>query len=216
MAITEHHEPEHDAEVIDLDEFLAGPEPDFDTEPTAPVDMDQAERFLRHWRRLQADADRATEVANTQRARIDLWLSAELDRVGRQQRWFEQSLFGLHSAILRATPKAKTLHLPSGSLRARAQQPEWAYDDEEAFVAWAVEHRPELAPDPVPPPLPARKPAKAEAKKRLTLADPKARPGMSVGVIDPDSGEVVPGLHVVIRGDTHWIELPGEEAQADD
>jgi hypothetical protein len=199
--------------VVSLDEFLSGDEPDYTTEPAAPVDMDQAERWLRHYRRLQTEADRALEVANAERARIDLWLSVELDRIGRQQAWFEQGLTQMHAAVLRVTPKAKTLRLPSGTLKARAQQPEWSIDDEPAFLTWAREHRPELVNQPVPPPA---KPAKADAKKVLELTEPKARAGERVAVRDPQSGEVVPGVTVLIRGEAFSIDLADIEEGDDD
>lgn len=198
---------EHAANVVDLEQFLAGDEPDFDADPTPPVDLDQAERWLRHVRRLTAELTQVVEVANAQRARIDLWESVETERLERRIAWFEQGLAAMHAAVLRDNPKGpKTLRLPSGQLKARGQQPEWEFDGP-LFVAWAQRSRPALVNTPPPP---AAKPDKAEAKARLRVKDPDAKPGDTVEVIDPLTGEVVPGVTVTIRGDKHWIELAAD------
>jgi hypothetical protein len=165
--------------VPDLDELLAGDDPDWDTDPQPPVDADQADRWLRRLRILNEQEDADTELANTQRARIDLWLSLQNESRAKTRAWLEASLILHHEAYLRtAGPKAaKTIHLPNGDLIARAQQPEWRYTDEAAFIGWAeTNNRDEFLTRPAP--VPDRNAVKrmlappAPVLESLTVGDP--------------------------------------------
>ena len=71
------------------------------------------------------------------------------------------------------------------------QQPEWVFDDE-VFIAWAVEHAPDLVR--VPEPKPAVD--KTAAKKTLLTVEV----GEGAHSILTEEGEVVPGVTVTGRG----------------
>jgi hypothetical protein len=125
--------------VPDLTDVLAGDPPEFDDEPVAPIDADQADRWLRRLRILAEQDDADTELANTERARIDLWLTLQQQHRAKDREWLESSLtLHMENHLRTAGPRAaKTIHLPNGDLIARAAPPVYDYDDEEAFVVWA-------------------------------------------------------------------------------
>lgn len=190
MAITDLHH--------DLDEHLAGPDPDWlDTdEPVIPAaDKTQADRWLRKLAHLQADADEIDALYRAQLDQLNAWRDERLRVIGNAQARLEQSLAMFHAAALDLDPKAKTLSLPAGTLKARAQQPEWRYVNEAAFLEWAAANRPELVrrPEPVTPP-----PAVDRTAVKKVLRPAVDGPGGSPA-IDPESGEVVPGVEVEHR-----------------
>jgi hypothetical protein len=187
----------------DLDGLLSGPEPDYDAEPEPPADADRADQMLRQLARLQRERDDALELAAAERARIDLWLSATTERITKRQAWYRQSLEQYHRAVLAHDPQRTTIRLPFGSLVARAQQPEWAYEDEAAFIAWATESYPTLLRQPDPP---APAPDKVAVKKALEVPGRHA-PGAQVQPVTLD-GELVPGVVVTIR-DRRFNAEPG-------
>jgi hypothetical protein len=136
------HEPaavSHLVAVPDLADVLAGDEPAFDTDPTPPLDADQADRWLRRLRILAEQDDADVELANTERARIDLWLSVQKARRAATTAWLEASLQMHMENHLRVGGEkaARTIHLPNGDLVARKQQPEYEYEDQDAFITWA-------------------------------------------------------------------------------
>lgn len=181
--------------VPNLDDILEGDDPDFDQEPVAAIDADQADRWLRRLGHLHADDRADEELANARIATINTWLMARREQRRRAVEYLERSLELWHAANV-ANGAAKTITLPAGKVASRAQQPEWDFDDA-AFLAWATEHAPDLVNQPAPP---APRPDKPAAKKALTVAGlDRARPGDELPVVD-ENGEVVPGLVVVARG----------------
>lgn len=195
-----------DTTVISLTEFLEGDDPDWDTDPAAhaPTDTDQADKWGRKLARLKADADADLELYNTEVARLQLWLSVRQARRDTQTAWLEGSLAEFHRRLIARDPTASTVELPSVTLTARRQQPEWIYTDETEFVAWATTHRPELVRRPDPPP-PA--PDKNAVKKALAF-DATATPGADTPAFDPTSGEIAPGV-TVRRRPKKFTATPG-------
>lgn len=57
----------------DLDEFLAGPEPDYDQAPEPPRDADDADRRLRRLAKARAEMAQIGEHAQAQIERINEW-----------------------------------------------------------------------------------------------------------------------------------------------
>ncbi len=193
MTIHDVHSRDLHAE---LDSLLAGDEPDYDTEPVTLDDADDADRALRHLARLQTETDQAIELANTQRARIDLWLTLEHERTTKAKTWWSTTLERYHRNVLTRDPKKRTITLPTGKLTARAQQPVWEFD-EAVFLAWADDNAAGLITVPEPKP-PAPKPDRDAAKAVLTIPG-KPKEGDVVAPLDPE-GNPVPGVRVTIRG----------------
>lgn len=90
----------------------------------------------------------------------------------------------------KVTKTAESYKLPNGTLRLKQQQPEYARD-EPTIIEWARQNAPELVED-VP---------------KLRWADLK-KLGRADGeqLIIPETGEVVPGVKIVERGQTFVVE----------
>ena len=175
----------------DLDEFLMGDEPDWDSPPEAPRDADRADEQLRRLVKVRAEMAQIGHHAQAQIERIREWHARRVEVLANRERWLAEGLEMWHRAVLAEDPTRKTISLPCGTLKSRAQQPEWVFDDE-AFIAWASEHAPSLVR--VPEPKPAVD--KAAAKKALLTVEV----GEGVHSILTEEGEVVPGVMVEVRG----------------
>lgn len=176
----------------DLTEYLAGPDPDYDTDPEPPQDADEANKRLRRLARIRAEIEAVEDQARTQIEQINAWAERRYEVLHNRARWEREGLEMWHRAVLADDPSRKTISLPCGTLKARAQQPVWEFD-EPTFLAWAVEHAPDLVRIPVP------KPAieKVAVKKALVAVDPLGE-GCGVHVVTA-AGEVVPGVTVTVR-----------------
>lgn len=179
----------------DLTEYLAGPDPDYDTDPEAPLDADEANTRLRRLARIRAEIEAVEDQARTQIEQINAWAEHRYEVLHNRARWEREGLEMWHRAVLADDPSRKTISLPCGTLKARAQQPVWEFDDE-AFIAWAAEHAPELVR--VPEPKPAVD--KTAAKKALI---PDAT---GLGLVVTAEGEVVPGVTVTPRPPSFTID----------
>ncbi len=176
---------------VDLYDELAGPEPDYDTAPETPGDADAANRHLRRLQHLDRQADEIAATFDGEIRRLQEMKADRLDIIARQRGWFEQALELYHRARLHADPTVKTIHLPAGTLQARAQQPRWDFDDEDAFVSWCqAADRDDLLRVKV-------QPEKAAVKKALIVP---ALDDDEQGHPMTDDGEVVPGVTVVGTG----------------
>jgi len=176
--------------MTDLDEYLAGPEPDWDAAPEPPTNADEVERLGRWLARIRRDIDAVMETAERERVRVDAWVEDRLAVMLPREAHVLSRLAAWHEAVLRDDPSRKTISLPSVKLSARVQQPEWDYDAD-VFTAWALEHDPSLL-------RIVESVDKTAAKKRLVIPD-DAQPGDEVTAVDPRTGEVVPGVVVRIR-----------------
>lgn len=166
----------------DLDEHLADfDNPDLladelagDSDKTALADR-MVRSIARHRRLLAADeAAASAEIEHVQE-----WLAKR--RSAHDTSFIEAALAGYHEARLARDGKAKTIHLPSGSLVARKLPDRWEFDDD-AFLAWAAEHRSDLVRTKVEVDRPA-------AKKALVA-------GADGRVVDFDSGEFLDCVRV--------------------
>lgn len=118
----------------DVDEMLAGPEPDWESEPEAPPDAEQADKMLVRLRMVQRERERDRAAAETRISQIVNWQAEREGTYGAREEWLIQTLEHYHQAVLRMDPNAKTIHLPSGDLPSRMGQAQWTIDDAE--VLW--------------------------------------------------------------------------------
>lgn len=171
----------------DLDEFMMGDEPDYDAEIEAPRDADEVDRRLRRLAKVRAELLQVEKHAVRQIDQVNAWAEARYDVLLGREAWLAEGLEMWHRAVLADDPSRKTISLPCGTLKARAQQPAWSFDDE-VFCAWAKEHaldlvRVRLTPD------------RAAAKQALGFD-----PGVDgAGWAVTGDGEVVPGVTVTVR-----------------
>lgn len=161
----------------DLDEHLADFDPNEligDTDRTDMADR-MVRNIARHRRQLAVDE----EVAQAEIDRIQDWMAKR--RAAHDTSFVEEALRQYHEARLARDSRAKTIHLPSGSLVARKLPDRWEFDDE-AFLAWAEQRRTDLIRTKVEVDKPA-------AKKALRVLDDGQ-------IIDGASGEFVPAVTV--------------------
>lgn len=173
----------------DLDEYLMGDEPDFDGPPEPPQDADRADEQLRRLAKVRAEMAQIGAHAQAQIERINEWHARRVEVLAGRERWLAEGLEMWHRAVLADDPSRKTISLPCGTLKSRSQQPVWEFDDE-AFIAWASEHAPELVR--IPEPKPA---VDKNAAKKALFALPEGG-----GEVITEAGEVVPGAEVTFRG----------------
>jgi hypothetical protein len=162
----------------ELDAELAPPVP----EGFAVVDEGSAEWALRKLARARREYAEAVIVADAQRSLIDRFLETKRKKLDHDESFFGPLLESYHRRCLEDDPKAKTLPLPSGTLKARKQPDEWTFTED--FIEWAKANRPALV-------RIKEEPEKAAAKKLLgrVLFDDG-----SVVVVDAETGEEVPGV----------------------
>ncbi len=167
----------------DLDEYLAGPDPDYDTDPEPPQDADEADRRLRRLAKVRAEMAQIGDHAQAQIERINEWHARRVEVLANRERWLADGLEMWHRAVLADDPTRKTISLPCGTLKSRVQQPVWEFDDE-IFTCWAEDHAPSL--------LRVRSSIdKAAAKQEIVVLDD--------GRYITGTGEVVPGVSVTVR-----------------
>lgn len=188
----------------DFADALEGDGPDFDAEPSAPLDMDQATQWvasLARVRRLREEYEAAHAAAIN---RLSARLFERMIALDTQEGWFSEALEMYHRTVLSLDPEAKTIPTPAGTLKSTATQPEWQFYDEEAFTVWALENLPEVIADPPPPP--ALKVAKAKVKAALKedAAEALKVAGTSDAVLTYDGAEV-PGLRVLPAGRNYKV-----------
>jgi hypothetical protein len=97
---------------------------------------DQAAWALRKMSKIKAEKEENVRTAQAEIKRIDDWCQSENDKVQGSLDFFEYLLMGYMQQERQADPAVKTIKLPHGSLKMRAQQPEFVYD-EEALLEWA-------------------------------------------------------------------------------
>lgn len=125
------------------------------------------------------------EVSTTAQAEIDRiqdWAAREDARWARDASWF-RSLAEEYALTQRAVdPRRKSVETPYGVAKTREQAGAWEFDDA-AFLAWASENHEDLVDVKV-----ETRVRKGDAKKVLQVA--------GNGVVDPVTGEEVPGIKV--------------------
>jgi len=147
-------------------------------------DKEQAEWCLRQISRLMREQEEIESTAQAEIEKITAWKNDQTESIQKSISFFEYLLIEYHQQILKENPKAKTIKLPSGKLEARKAQPEFQRDVE-TMLPWVEQNRPEYI----------------VVKKDINWAGLKKILEYRNGTgIDPDTGEVVPGLTVIDRG----------------
>lgn len=145
---------------------------------------EQAEWCLRQISRLMHEKGEVESLAQAEIEKITDWQNQQVESIQKSISFFEGLLIDFHQQVLQNDPKAKTVKLPSGRLEARKAQPEFQRDVE-TMLPWVEQNRPEY--------IVVKKDINWSGLKKIL----KYRNGTG---IDPDTGEVVPGLTVIDRG----------------
>jgi hypothetical protein len=103
---------------------------------------DAAAWALRKMAKIKAEKEENILTAQEEIKRIDDWCQSENDKLRGSLNFFEYLLFGYMQQVRQADPSVKTIRLPHGALKMRAQQSEWTTYDDEALLVWAKESLP--------------------------------------------------------------------------
>lgn len=167
-----------------VEDVLLGPEPDYDTAPEEldPLDRATADRYLRRVGKLDAEHDAEKEVVQAQIDELQRWLASRYEGYMDRRGWLSARLRRFHEALLAIDDRVKTVKLPAGEIKMRAQPDAWTIDAE-AYLPWAKEHAPGTV----------RTVPASEAIDVRAVKEAFAR--TDVGAVTTE-GEVVPGVTV--------------------
>lgn len=158
-----------------------------------PEDQEQRERFkieskdqaawaLRKMARIKAEQKENNRVAQAEIDLIVSWRDEENEKLERSISFFESLLHEFFLQLRESDPKLKTMKLPHGTLKMRAQQPQYEYD-EEILLSWAKENLPEAV-------VIKESIAKTPVKKHIQ-----------------ETGELVPGVTIIERPEKFAVEV---------
>ena len=141
-----------------------------------------AMRKLQRLRRQQATN---AAIAAAEIEKIEAWLSDVNRSLDMNATYFE-AILGHYALRCRQNPDdgRKSISLPAGKIATRIPSAHWHIDPAE-FVPWAEAHRPDLLRVKVDPSL-------SEIKRALAAVVDAP----TSDVVDPDSGEIVPGVRI--------------------
>lgn len=143
---------------------------------------DQAIWALRKIAQKKKEQKENQEAARIETSRIMDWLTGENDNLDKECSFFEFLLREYFNTLRQDDPKLKTLKLPHGSLKMRAQQPEFAYDDD-LLLPWAKDNLPEAV-------------VVKESTSKTMIKD-----------YLKETGEVIPGVTVTPRPEKFSVEV---------
>jgi phage host-nuclease inhibitor protein Gam len=151
---------------------------------------EQAEWCLRQISRLSKEQEEIEETAQTEIEKIIDWKKKQTESTQKSISFFEYLLTEYHQQVFKENPKAKTIKLPSGKLEARKASPEYQRN-KDLMLPWVEKNQPDYV----------------VVKKDIDWAGLKKILKYENGTgIDPDTGEVVPGLTVIDRGMTFRVK----------
>lgn len=145
---------------------------------------------MRKLRTIKAAQKTNEAIAAEEISRVNEWLT-DVNAPLKQDEAYFTGLLIEYLRSRRAEDGTKSITLPHGKINSRSGQPKWDVDSEE-FLKWADATREELVRIKIEPNL-------AEAKKVLTVEGDK--------VIDPKTGEVVPGILIHPAEISYTVEV---------
>ena len=170
------------ANLIETVEDLGIPEAPEERERFRIETKDQAIWALRKIAQAKADQDENTRAAQAEIDRIAGWRNEENEKLQRSVSFFESLLHEYFMQLREDDPKLKTVKLPHGSLKMRAQQPEFQYDETQ-LLPWAKENLPDAVVVKVSV-------SKTPVKKHIK-----------------ETGEMVPGVTITERPEKFSVEV---------
>lgn len=184
--------PLHD---LSLDEALNGSD---DEEVVAPETREHVDRLLGRLARLRAARQRDVGDADVRIRQVREWLDARCAVHDNAAQHIEALLTHWHEMVLSLDDRAKTVSLPNGTLKSRAHAQAIKIDDPAVFIEWATTNAPTLLRE-----VTRTEPDRAAVKDSLQVG--------VVGVVNPSTGEVVPGVRVEPAGRTFSVEVTAPE-----
>lgn len=163
--------------------------------------VDTREKAIWALRKLKHILDEKAAVeaaAREEIKRVEDWLANEVKRLDADAAYFEGLLADYHRRVLAEDPRAKTIRLPHGTLKVRAQQPEYRRD-EAALLAWVKANRPEL--------VKVKEDVDWAALKKSLMVAGEDAGAPFMPVVDGETGAVVEGVLAVPRPDKFSVEI---------
>lgn len=141
-------------------------------------------------RKLTAARSRLDEIAHIAEAeiqRIQAWAEHESREPMRDAEYFEGIL--TEYGMTQRAEGRKTVSTPYGSIKSRMGQPKYTFVDKEQFIEWAKANHPDWV----------------AVKEDVALS--ALRSSNVVDSVDPETGEVIPGLAVDPASISYSIEV---------
>jgi len=177
-----------------LHEFLDKQE-EVEQEGFTIQDDQQANWALRKVRQFQQQQKENNALAESEIEKIQEWNDQENTKAQHSIDYFQGLLARYAMDKRKDDPKFKTLKLPNGKIRFAKQQPKFNYNDDEIIDALKQSNRTDLINT-------KETPNKAEIKKRFEVN------GNSL--VDPETGEIIPGVSVEHRDEKFSVEVDEE------
>lgn len=155
------------------------------------ADDSQATWAMRKMTAARSRLDEIQKIADAEIARIQEWAEQQSREPMRDIDYFEFIL--TEYAIAQRAEGRKTVSTPYGSVKSRMGQDKWRVDDAEEFLSWARRNnRADLI-------RVKEEPDMARVKDTLVSG--------SGAAVDPESGEVIPGLTVEPGSPSYKVEV---------
>jgi phage host-nuclease inhibitor protein Gam len=152
---------------------------------------EQASWVLRKLAKIRKEMAENQAVAEAEIKRTKKPLEEVNGSLEKEAEYFANLLQVYHRTVLEENPKAKTIKLPFGTLKARQQQPEYVRD-EEKLLAWTKQNRPDAV---------KVKESVDWTKLKETISN------VVDGLAITEDGEVIEGVKVVERGVKFTVEV---------
>lgn len=156
--------------------------------------VDQLNWALRKLAAIRAKENEVKKLAEAERERINQWEQRELAGLERSKQFFEALIQEYAAEQRKNDPKWKSTSTPYGKIGYRKQPAKWGYNDEELLNYLKAAGRHEFI-------RVKEEVNKADLKKALIVKEGRA--------IDPETGEVVPGITVEDPGEKLVIQIDG-------
>jgi phage host-nuclease inhibitor protein Gam len=130
-------------------------------------------------------------IADKEIERIKAWLEEVNGGLQKDAEYFEGLLQAYHRKVLEENPKAKSIKLPYGTLKARKQEPDYIRDEEKLLI-WTKANRPDA--------VKVKESVDWSSLKRTIVSTEN-------GVAVDENGQVIDGITVVDRGIKFSVEV---------
>ena len=151
-------------------------------------DDSQATWAMRKAAAARTRLDEIKAIADAEIERIQAWAEHESREPMRDIDYFEGIL--TEYAMAQRAEGRKTISTPYGSVKSRMGSTKYIVDDPDAFFEWARQNRPDF--------IRVKEEADLPTMKQFLPSD---------AAVDPDSGEVIPGLLVEPGSPSYKVEV---------
>ena len=174
-----------------FEDFLTNEEEE--KKPFVIETKEQAIWAMRRIATLEKDFREEEEAAKKEIELIHAWVEKQKERYEKDTEYLRYQLEQYHRKQLENNPQAKTIRLPHGTMKIRAQQPHWEWD-EDKLLPWLRANKPEMVREKVTYNI-----DKKAVKDKVSVNEGTA--------VDQETGEVIPGIAVQERPEKFILEV---------